>query len=137
MGHVRALLHPDPVYIPGSGFAPAPASTPPPVTVQTPVGNGGAAVESKFKPQDQRMAGSTGKVESCWTRKPNSTGQGACHVKSFHGKLTGESLEFMDRQINEWLDAHPEFEVKFCTSTVGQWSGKSMTEPNLIVQVWV
>lgn len=137
MGHVRALFHPDPVYIPGSGYAPAaPSPSPtPPLTVAAP--GAAAAGESRFKPQEQRMPGSNGKVENSWQRSPVSTGTGACHVKSFHCKLTGESLEFLDRQVNDWLDAHPEYEVKFTSATVGSWSGKASTEPNLIVQVWV
>jgi len=64
------------------------------------------------------------------------TGTGAIHVKSFHCKLTDESLHYVDQQINEWLDEHPEYEVKFVSSSVGTFTGKSK-EPNLILQVWV
>lgn len=74
--------------------------------------------------------------EDQWARSPNATGIGAIHVKSFHCRLTGDSLEFLDRQINEWLDAHPQYEVKLVTSSMGTWSGK-LKEPNLIVNVWV
>ncbi|MBX3375530.1 MAG: hypothetical protein KF678_00830 [Phycisphaeraceae bacterium] len=90
---------------------------------------------SKIRAFDQKLTGSA-RHEGNWNRTPNVTGMGAIHVKSFHAKLTGESLEFLDRQINEWLDAHPQYEVKFVTSTVGDWTGK-LKEPNLIVQVWV
>lgn len=76
------------------------------------------------------------KHEDSWNRTPNSTGTGAIHVKSFHCKLTGDSLEFIDQQINEWLDAHPQYEVKFVTSSIGTWTGKSK-EPNMIINVWV
>ena len=34
-----------------------------------------------------------------------------------------------------WLDAHPEVEVKFVTSTVGIFEGK-MREPALILNLW-
>lgn len=71
-----------------------------------------------------------------WNRTPNVTGAGAIHMKSFHCRLTGDSLEFLDQQINEWLDAHPQYEVKMVTTSVGMWSGK-LKEPNLIVNVWV
>ncbi len=71
-----------------------------------------------------------------WNRKPNVTGAGAIHVKTFHGKLTDDSLKYMDQCINEWLDAHPEYEVKFVNSTVGTLTGKTK-EPHLICQVWV
>lgn len=76
------------------------------------------------------------KHEDSWNRTPNSTGQGAIHVKSFHCKLTGDSLAFLDQQINEWLDAHPQYEVKLVTTGIGTWTGK-LKEPNLIVNVWV
>ncbi len=76
------------------------------------------------------------KHEDNWNRTPNSNGTGAIHCKSFHCKLTGDSLEFLDQQINEWLDAHPQYEVKFVTSSIGTWTGKHK-EPNLIVTVWV
>lgn len=71
-----------------------------------------------------------------WKRRPNVTGTGAIHVKSFHCKLTGDSLEFLDNQINEWLDANPEYEVKMVTTSVGEWTGKTK-EPCLVVNVWV
>jgi len=89
---------------------------------------------SKIRTFEQKLAG--GRHEDQWDRSPNVTGTGAIHVKSFHCKLNEESLHHLDQQINEWLDAHPQYEVKFVTSTVGEWRGKT-TEPNLLVQVWV
>jgi hypothetical protein len=74
--------------------------------------------------------------EEKWSRTPNTTGTGAIHVKSFHCKLTGDSLKYLDEQINEWLDGHPQYEVKSVTTSIGLWTGK-LKEPNLIVNVWV
>jgi hypothetical protein len=88
----------------------------------------------KIRAFDQKLGGAN--HEDNWKRTPNVTGTGAIHVKSFHCKLTGDSLEFLDRQVNEWLDAHPQYEVKQVTTSVGEWSGK-MKEPALIVNVWV
>lgn len=93
-----------------------------------------AAAVSKIRSFSQSLGG--GRHEDKWSRSPNANGTGAIHVKSFHCKLTGDSLEFLDQQINEWLDAHPQYEVKFVTSAVGEWTGK-LKEPNLIVMVWV
>jgi hypothetical protein len=76
------------------------------------------------------------KHEEEWTRTPNTTGTGAIHVKTFHSKLTDDALTYMDRVINEWLDAHPQYEVKFVTCTVGTLTGK-LKEPHLVCQVWV
>jgi len=32
-----------------------------------------------------------------------SSGQGACRVRSFHGRLSDEGMAYMDDKINEWL----------------------------------
>ena len=95
---------------------------------------GSATGSSKIKTFEQKLRSL--RHEDTWSRTPNSTGTGAIHVKSFHCKLTGDSLEFLDQQINEWLDAHPQYEVKFVTSSIGTWTGKHK-EPNMIVNVWV
>jgi len=71
-----------------------------------------------------------------WDRTPNVTGQGAIHVKTFCAKLRPDALEYMDQQINEWLDAHPEYEVKMTTSSIGELHGKT-NEPALVLNVWV
>ncbi len=74
--------------------------------------------------------------EEKWSRTPNTTGQGAIHVRTFQSKLTEDALVYMDQVVNEWLDAHPQYEVKFVNSTVGILTGK-LKEPHLICQVWV
>ncbi len=74
--------------------------------------------------------------EDTWTRTPNTTGEGAIHVRTFHGKLTDEALAYMDQCVNEWLDAHPQYEVKLVNLTVGILTAK-LKEPHLICQVWV
>ncbi len=80
--------------------------------------------------------GAKNRHEDQWTRKPNVTGQGAIHVRTFHTKLREDAIEYLDKQINEWLDAHPEYEVKFANTTIGELKGK-MVEPALFVNVWV
>lgn len=74
--------------------------------------------------------------EDNWDRTPNATGTGAIHVKTFFCKLRADSIENMDQHINEWLDAHPQYEVKFVTSNVGPLVGKTKEEA-LFVNVWV
>ncbi len=88
----------------------------------------------KIRTFEQKL--SSNRHEDSWKRTPNATGAGAIHVKSFHCKLTGDSLAFLDQQVNEWLDAHPQYEVKLVTTSIGTWTGK-LKEPNLIVNVWV
>ena len=74
--------------------------------------------------------------EEEWSRTPNTSGTGAIHVKTFHSKLTDDALRYMDQVVNEWLDQHPQYEVKFVNSTVGILTGK-LKEPHLICQIWV
>lgn len=124
---------PTAVPAPVSSDAPIPITAPP-----RPIAGGGPGGldpgSPKIRALDQKLAGA--RHEDNWVRSPNVTGTGAIHVKSFHCKLTGDALENLDRQVNEWLDAHPQYEVKFVTTTVGEWTGK-LKEPNLIMQVWV
>lgn len=77
------------------------------------------------------------KHEDNWKRSPNVTGAGAIHIRTFHCKLSDDAIGYLDQQINEWLDAHPQYEVKFFSSNVGEWAGKLGKEAHLIVQVWV
>lgn len=72
-----------------------------------------------------------------WDRTPNVTGQGAIHCKVFYTKLREDAITYMERQINEWLDAHPEYEVKHVTSSIGEMKTKTISEAALIVTVWV
>lgn len=131
------------VFRPGSSGLGASGSSSASSSGAAPAGGAGPGLspekdgpEAKPKIMAFEQKGGIGKTEDSWQRKTNKTGSGATHVKTFHAKLTGESLEFLDKQINDWLDAHPDHEVKFSTSTVGEWTGK-LKEPNVIVQVWV
>ena len=103
---------------------------PEPVPVEEAIGPSGGEKKITAFGEHQR------RHEDAWNRTPNTTGAGAIHVKTFHSKLTADALDNMDRAINEWLDAHPQYEVKFVTSTVGTMTGK-LKEPHLICQVWV
>jgi hypothetical protein len=68
-------------------------------------------------------------------RKAITSGTGACRVKTFHGKLSDQGMQYLDDAINDWLDNHPEVEVKFVTSSVGTFEGK-IREPALVLNVW-
>ncbi len=105
-------------------------------------GGGGGGVghagehAAEAKPKITHSQATTISKKTEWKRKPNIDGKGATHVKSFHSRLNSEAIEIMDAQINQWLEEHPEIEVKLINTTVGEWQGK-IKEPNLIVQVWV
>ena len=83
-----------------------------------------------------RMFGAKKRAMSRWKREPTCSGQGASHVRTFVAKLRLDAVEHLDEQINEWLDEHPDFDVKFVTTSVGPLIGKT-TEHALFVNVWV
>ncbi len=114
----RAAAAPDP-----------PAADPQPLPVAESVGPPGTSKKITAFERDRRH-------EDLWSRTPNTTGDGAIHVKTFHSKLTDDALAYMDQCINEWLDAHPQYEVKLVNSSVGTLTGK-LKEPHLVCQVWV
>jgi len=70
-----------------------------------------------------------------WKRQPNVTGHGAIRVRTFHGRLSDEGMAFIDDKINEWMDQHPDYEIKFVTTNIGTFEGK-IREPALIINVW-
>jgi hypothetical protein len=89
------------------------------------------------RPQGFRAIGiKSARHEDAWNRTPNVTGTGAIHVQTFTSKLTEDGFRALDARINEWLDAHPQYEVKFTSTTIGVVTGK-LKEPHLICQVWV
>jgi hypothetical protein len=63
------------------------------------------------------------------------TGQGASRMRVFHSKMSDAGVRNLESAINEWLDANPDIEIKFASSTVGTWEGKHV-EPHLIVSVY-
>lgn len=124
---MKPVLLRSPDSVAGNGPAPAaprpaaglPAEPPPP----------------KIQAFSQGLSGHR-KGEDNWKRQTTVTGNGATHVKSFHCKLAEESLAFLDQQINDWLEAHPQYEVKFVTTAIGDWQGK-IKEPQMVVQLWL
>jgi len=125
-GQTSSIRHAQPNFG-GPAMTPTPSEEPVPV----------APSEGPVTGSNKITAfGSQTRHEEQWNRTPNTTGTGAIHVKTFHSKLTDDALRYLDQTVNEWLDAHPQYEVKFVTTTVGTVTGKSK-EPHLICQVWV
>jgi hypothetical protein len=69
-------------------------------------------------------------------RQTHITGSGPCRVRSFHGRLSDDGLAYTDDKINEWLDNHPDVEVKFVNCFTGPLEGKVTGEQGLIVVIW-
>jgi hypothetical protein len=67
-------------------------------------------------------------------RPPNLTGQGATRCRIFFTKIAPPALEYMESQINDWLDSE-EIEVKEVGHIIGNMVTKTV-DPNLIVMVW-
>ncbi|MCD6304590.1 MAG: hypothetical protein J7M21_06475 [Planctomycetes bacterium] len=67
-------------------------------------------------------------------RPLNADGSGATRCRIFHSKIAVPSLEFMEEQINDWLDG-ADIEVKHVGHLIGTMEGKR-PEPNLLVIVW-
>ena len=68
-------------------------------------------------------------------RPTNMNKNGAVRMRTFHCRLSEQGVEYLDQTINDWLEQHPDVEVKFTTSTIGLWDGK-LKEPTLILNVW-
>lgn len=60
----------------------------------------------------------------------------ATRCRTFHAKLTDAALSYMDNQINEWVEAHPDVHIKFATATIGMVEAKQHQEPNIILSVF-
>ena len=67
-------------------------------------------------------------------RALNVTGHGATRCKFYHSKIAAPSLEFMENQINQWLDSE-KVEVKYISQVIGIMEGKTPV-PNLVVMIW-
>lgn len=67
-------------------------------------------------------------------RPLNVTGQGATRCRIFRSKIAQGSLDYMEHQVNEWIDGE-EIDVKHVGHVIGTMEGKR-PEPNVIVIVW-
>jgi len=72
--------------------------------------------------------------ESEYRRALNVSGNGATRCRVFHSKISPVPLEYMQKQINEWLDS-ADIEVKSVSQVVGVMEGKR-AEANIIVTIW-
>ncbi len=68
-------------------------------------------------------------------RALNNSGQGATRCRIFHSKLAATSLEYMEKQINDWVDSDPTIDIKQVGHSIGVMTGKT-AETSLIVTVW-
>lgn len=72
--------------------------------------------------------------KSNFKRALNMSGTGATRCRMFHSRIAQAPLEYMEKQINDWLDGEL-IEVKHVGHVIGTLEGKT-PEPNVIVMVW-
>ncbi len=60
---------------------------------------------------------------------------GAIRCRIFHAKLNDGALQYVQNQINDWIDQNPEVDVKHLNTNVGVVEGKS-SEPHLIITLF-
>ena len=114
--------------------APAPPPAPPAAT-RSAAAPPPAAPAAPPKPVIRFNMAEGQRKQHNWKRQTAVSGTGVCRVKSFRGKYTDAGIEHLDDTINEWLDSHPDVEVKFVTSTVSAFEGKAH-EPVLVLNLW-
>lgn len=73
--------------------------------------------------------------ESRFKRQLDPSSPFATRCRTFHCKLSDGAIEFLNMQINEWLDKHTDIAVKFVRSDIGMFEGKHK-EPNLILTLF-
>jgi len=117
-----------------------PAQEMPPIRLEPSRPDAPNVVENRAAPANRVQAAETDSVQTQqraqkFQRSLNLTGQGATRVRTFHTKLTDAAMSYLAGLINEWLDASPDVEVKFASTTVGVVEGKR-SEPHLIITVW-
>ncbi len=77
----------------------------------------------------------TARTDRHYHRALDPSAAGATRCRTFHCKLNDSAIEFMNHSLNQWLDEHPDIAIKFATSTLGVFEGKSK-EQNLILTVF-
>jgi hypothetical protein len=73
--------------------------------------------------------------ESKFKRRLDPRSPFATRSRTFHSKLNDGAVAYMHEQINEWVDAAKDVNIKFATSTIGIFEGKH-ADPHLILTVF-
>ncbi len=76
-----------------------------------------------------------GGAEMQYRRALDQNHPAASRCRTFHCRLSEGAIEFLNNQINEWLDQNDDISVKFVSSTIGLFEGKH-TEQNLIMTLF-
>lgn len=91
--------------------------------------------KSRVMASVQTMGRGSGWDDSRFKRPLQPGIEGGTRCRTFHSKLSEPAIEFMNSQINDWVDRNEDVVIKFATSTIGVFEGKH-AEPNLILTVF-
>jgi hypothetical protein len=75
------------------------------------------------------------KDESEFKRSLQPQASSATRCRTFHCRISEGAVDFMNNQINEWIDTHDDITVKFSNCVIGMFEGKH-TEPNIILTLF-
>jgi len=70
-----------------------------------------------------------------WNRPLDPRAITSSRCRTFHSKLTDSALEYMNEQINAWLDKNDTIAIKFATSNIGIFEGKH-AEAHVIITMF-
>ena len=73
--------------------------------------------------------------DSRFNRRPDPKSPGAIRCRVFHTKLSEAAVQYMNNQVNEWLDENDHIVVKSSSTTIGVFEGKQK-EPHLILTIF-
>ena len=79
--------------------------------------------------------GTAAMTERDWQRPLLGDSRNARRCRTFHCKRTDGSFAHLNEQINEWVDAQDDIEIKFALSNIGVVEGKH-ADPHLIVTIF-
>ncbi|MHC4575291.1 MAG: hypothetical protein ACYS76_14360 [Planctomycetota bacterium] len=95
------------------------------------LGGGSTAEVSEFEAAAQPVEFAAKKPGEKITSSPERiTG-----VKTFFTKLHPGAMDFLDKQITNWLKNNPGLVIKRTNTATGEVQGKK-TEPNIIITIW-
>ena len=79
--------------------------------------------------------GDKARDETKYKRPVDPKGVGASRCRTFHCRISQGAIDFLNDQMNDWLDENKDITVKFSNTVIGMFEGKH-TEPNLILTVF-
>lgn len=79
--------------------------------------------------------GLQGQMREDFQRPLLKDSRNATRCRTFHAKLTDAAIAHLNESINDWVDEHPDIEIKFAMSNIGVVEGKHQDQ-HLIVTVF-